>query len=110
MVKVIARSPARNCASDHLQISLDRVCDQVMNGPDRRVVERTIEIKAFTIDDENNIRAYASKKEAADAGTDAAFVSEDELAGIIGGSPASRLVEIWNSLACAAVSTQMPFS
>src|SRR3954469_19765147 len=56
-----------------------------MNGLGRRAVE-------------NNVTGYASKKEAADAGTGTAFGSPDELAAILNGSPAGRLVEIWNSL------------
>ena len=65
-----------------------------MNGHDRRAVQRTSEMKAFTIDNENNITVYASKKEAADADSGAVFVSEEQLAGLESG----RLVEIWNTL------------
>ena len=51
-------------------------------------------MKAFTIDNENNITVYASKKEAADADSGAVFVSEEQLAAL----ESSRLVEIWNTL------------
>ncbi|MBI1753592.1 MAG: DUF3489 domain-containing protein [Acidobacteria bacterium] len=55
-------------------------------------------MKTFTIDDDDNITAHASKKEAAEAGTGQPFATREELAKIIETSPANRLVEIWNSL------------
>ena len=51
-------------------------------------------MKAFTINNENNITVYASKKEATDADSGAVFVSEEQLAAL----ESSRLVEIWNTL------------
>ena len=55
-------------------------------------------MRTFTIDAENNIIAFGSKKEAAEAGSGQSFTTRKELDGIIDGSPASRLVEIWNGL------------
>ena len=51
----------------------------------------------FTIDDNNNITAFAERP----ATTDAAhsFSSEKELANLTGDWPASRLIETWNSFA-----------
>src|SRR5258707_8797108 len=51
----------------------------------------------FSIDDTNNITAHGSDSEAA-AATGQPFCSQRELAAIIESSPASRLVDIWNSL------------
>ena len=54
----------------------------------------------FTIDEDNNITAYAGAKEAAQAGdaTATTFDSPAALAKISAGWPLSRLVEIWNSV------------
>jgi len=57
-------------------------------------------MKTFTIDDDNNISAFASKKEAAANSTTPfdPFASPTELAELAAAWPASRLVEIWNSI------------
>jgi hypothetical protein len=54
----------------------------------------------FTIDEQNNITAFASQQEAAAATTTPCdtFSSEKELAELLAGWPAERLVAIWNSL------------
>jgi hypothetical protein len=49
----------------------------------------------FTIDTENNITAFASKQEAGDGES---FSTQDELAGLAADWPATRLVEVWNSV------------
>jgi hypothetical protein len=54
-------------------------------------------MKSFRIDRENNITAFAKRKDAAAAGGDT-FRSEAELHELTAGWPASRLVEIWNSI------------
>ena len=53
-------------------------------------------MKAFTIDDENNITVHASRKAARDTGA-SAFASEEQFADLIGPDN-KRLVEIWNGL------------
>ena len=56
-------------------------------------------MKAFTIDSERNITAYASQQEAADAKGDAQiFATVAGLQGILKKLPASSAVEIWNSM------------
>src|SRR5688572_15739868 len=60
--------------------------------------QRKDHMKTFTIDAENNITAFSLKKEATEAGGSQSFTTRKELDGIIDGSPASRLVEIWNGL------------
>ncbi len=54
----------------------------------------------FTIDSDNNITAFGSAEEAAAATTTPfdSFASQKELAELIAGWPAERLVAIWNSL------------
>jgi hypothetical protein len=53
----------------------------------------------FTINEENNITAFASQAEAAASTTPCStFSSEKELAELLAGWPAERLVAIWNSL------------
>jgi hypothetical protein len=54
----------------------------------------------FTIDEDNNITAFAGAKEAAQAGdaTATTFDSAAALAKISAGWPLSRFVEIWNSV------------
>jgi hypothetical protein len=54
-------------------------------------------MKSFRIDPENNITAFAKRKDAQTANGDT-FRSEAELHELAAGWPASRLVEIWNSL------------
>lgn len=53
-------------------------------------------MKAFTLDAENNITAYGSRREAADT-THAAFWTEEGLAEVIG-RDSKRQIAIWNSL------------
>ncbi len=56
-------------------------------------------MKTFTIDNDNNIGVFASKKEAAAASTPSdPFVSQSELAELAAAWPASRLVQIWNGI------------
>jgi hypothetical protein len=57
-------------------------------------------MKTYTIDNENNISVFASKKEAAAASTTPfdPFTSQEELAELVAAWLASRLVEIWNSI------------
>ena len=54
----------------------------------------------FTIDNENNITAFGSAEEAtaATATPFDSFASQKELAGLVAGWPAERLVAIWNGL------------
>jgi hypothetical protein len=55
-------------------------------------------MKAFTIDKENNIVVHASAKAAPKTEGTELFTSQDALAELAAAWPASRLVEIWNSL------------
>src|SRR5690349_21480534 len=55
------------------------------------------EMKSFNIDRENNITAFAKRKDAEAANGDA-FGTEAELHKLTAGWPASRLVEIWNRI------------
>jgi hypothetical protein len=55
-------------------------------------------MKAFTIDAENNIVAHASAKTAPKTEGTELFTSQDALAELTAAWPASRLVEIFNSL------------
>ena len=54
----------------------------------------------FTVDEQNNITAFAGHEEAIAANITPfdSFGSEQELAELVAGWPASRLVAIWNSL------------
>jgi len=55
-------------------------------------------MKTFTIDNDNQISVFASKKEAAAASTPFdPFASQSELAELTAAWPMSRLVEIWNN-------------
>jgi hypothetical protein len=54
-------------------------------------------MKSFRIDRENNITAFAKRKDAQAANGDT-FRSQAELHELAAGWPASRLVEIWNSI------------
>ena len=54
-------------------------------------------MKLFSIDRENNITAFCKRKDA-EAATGDTFRSETELSELTAAWPASRLVEIWNSL------------
>jgi hypothetical protein len=60
---------------------------------------RTI-MTTFTIDQENTITAFGSTKEAAAVGTTPfdSFSNPRQLAELLNGWPAERLVAIWNSL------------
>jgi hypothetical protein len=49
----------------------------------------------YTIDNENNITAHGSKQEAGEGET---FSTQQELADVAATWPATRLVEIWNSI------------
>jgi hypothetical protein len=55
-------------------------------------------MKTFTIDAENQITVYASKKEAAAASATDAFAAQEEIAELTAEWPMQRLVGIWNSL------------
>jgi hypothetical protein len=57
-------------------------------------------MKTFTIDNDNNISVFASRKEAVTAATTPfdPFASASELAELAAAWPSSRLVEIWNSI------------
>jgi hypothetical protein len=55
-------------------------------------------MKAFTIDAENNITAYASVAAGRKQDGAAVFTREQELRELAGEWPTSRLVEIWNGL------------
>jgi hypothetical protein len=57
-------------------------------------------MKTFTIDAENNVSVFATKKEAAAASTTPfdTFTSQNELAELAADWPMSRFVEIWNSI------------
>ena len=65
-----------------------------------RVRGQRKKMNIFTIDEDNNITAYAGAKEAAQAGdaTATTFDSPATLAKISAGWPLSRFVEIWNSV------------
>ena len=54
----------------------------------------------FTIDNDNNIMAHGTPEEAAAANTTPfdSFSSQQELAELVAGWPAERLVAIWNGL------------
>jgi hypothetical protein len=54
-------------------------------------------MKTFTIDSDNNITVYATRKAATEANTGIAFTGADNLAEIIG-ADSKRLIAIWNSL------------
>jgi hypothetical protein len=53
----------------------------------------------FTIDNENNITAFASQQEAKGDGAQcASFTRQQELAALAANWPANRLVEVWNTI------------
>jgi hypothetical protein len=62
--------------------------------------ERVTYMKTFTIDADNNISVFTSKKEAAAVSATPfdPFASQSELAELAAEWPMSRLVEIWNSI------------
>ena len=56
-------------------------------------------MKAFTLDAENDITAFTSRKEVRHPGPKVeTFCSEPELAAVLEKSPVARLVEIWSGL------------
>ena len=60
-------------------------------------------MRTFTIDEQNNITAFATKDEAAGASTTAlVFSSQKELAKLAADWPVSRFIEIWNGFAGVA--------
>jgi hypothetical protein len=59
---------------------------------------KEIQMKVFTIDAENNITAHASAKAAPKTEGIEAFGTEKALGDLATAWPASRLIEIWNSL------------
>jgi hypothetical protein len=54
-------------------------------------------MKTFTIDSENNIAAYPTRKAATEANTGITFTSEDNIAELLG-ADSKRLIAIYNSL------------
>jgi hypothetical protein len=62
--------------------------------------QRKTSMTTFTIDIDNNISAFGSAEEAAAATATPidSFSSQKELAGLVAGWPAERLVAIWNGL------------
>jgi Protein of unknown function (DUF3489) len=64
------------------------------------VAQRRTIMPTFTIDNDNNITAHSNPEEAAAANTTPfdSFSSQQELAELVAGWPAERLVAIWNSL------------
>jgi Protein of unknown function (DUF3489) len=70
----------------------------VVTAQSARKGERSM--TTFTIDDENNITGFGSAEEAAAANATPfdSFASQKELAELVAGWPAERLVAIWNSL------------
>jgi hypothetical protein len=64
------------------------------------VAQRRTIMPTFTIDNDNNITAHGTPEEAAAANATPfdSFASQKELAELVAGWPAERLVAIWNSL------------
>ena len=64
------------------------------------VAPRRTTMTTFTIDDQNSITAFGSAEEttAATATPFDSFASQKELAGLVAGWPAERLVAVWNGL------------
>jgi hypothetical protein len=64
------------------------------------VAQRKTIMTTFTIDEQNNITAFGSPEEAAAANAAPfdSFSSQKELAGLVTGWPAERLIAIWNGL------------
>jgi hypothetical protein len=86
----------------HLQISLDVPPDPSDECDHRgRAAGKEHQMKAFTIDTENNITVHASVKAAPKTEGIEVFASEKALAELAAAWPAGRLVDIWNSLAGA---------
>src|SRR5260370_37725490 len=56
-------------------------------------------MKTFTIDETNNISAWASQNQAAEGARNAErFGSQSDLAELTASWPSARVVEVWNSL------------
>ena len=57
-------------------------------------------MNTYTIDNENNIRVFATPEEAASTTATPfdAFSNERQLAGLMAGWPEARIVEVWNTL------------
>jgi len=69
-----------------------------MNGFANHSIAKEIKtMKTFTIDQENNITAYAATEQVPDGAE--RFTSEKELGKLAASWPAERLIEIWNSFA-----------
>jgi hypothetical protein len=70
--------------------------------------ERVTYMRTFTIDADNNISVFTSKKEAAAASVTPfdPFTSPSELADLATDWPMSRLVEIWNSIPGVSAATK----
>src|ERR1700730_8783886 len=66
-----------------------------MSSPQRRQGEKAM--ATFTIDSENNITGYAPGEAVPDGNTER-FTTEGELAQLAAQWPATRLVEVWNSI------------
>src|SRR5258708_32447670 len=61
--------------------------------------KETAKMKTFTIDETNNISAWASQKQAAEGAPIAErFGSQSDLAELAANWPSGRIVEVWNSL------------
>jgi hypothetical protein len=69
-------------------------CPEHRTPGERRLHDMTI----FTIDQDNNITAFASAAEARSKAETERFRSAKDLAKLAPNWPATRLVEIWNSL------------
>jgi hypothetical protein len=84
------------CIRIHLLTPGTRVMNVVNteNSVKRRLHEMTI----FTIDHDNNITAFASAKKADSNPETERFRSAKDLAKLTANWPATRLIEIWNSL------------
>src|SRR5579871_2828918 len=67
----------------------------VTTAKDKR--QRTMNMKHFTIDADNNITLHVSRKAARETGA-SVFSTEEQFADAIGNDN-KRLIEIWNSLA-----------
>jgi Protein of unknown function (DUF3489) len=64
------------------------------------VAQRRTSMPTFTIDNDNNITAHGNPEEAAAANAtpSESFSSQQELAKLVAGWPAERVVAVWNSL------------
>src|ERR1700746_3907737 len=60
--------------------------------------KRKSEMTTYTIDNENNITAFGSAKEAEAGAQGESFTSQHELTDLAANWPATRLVEVWNGI------------